>query len=865
MVSLLKGAIDLIEGRIPTDKLDEREILHLLKRNGFPLLALKHIPSTQLFHQAVEEERKILEIQREEYQRVEERFQKMGIQPVLFKGGGITPSFPYTSGNLDVLVQTEETDEARRILKDLGYVELKNLEEPQKFLFKRFSSGEVRLAFHLHGEIGWGVPFLSNEDVEVIKAPDDPEILLPSPETGCLVIFAHSLYENKKIRLLDLLQFHHWAKGGLDWETMREKTRKRGWEDGFDFCHTHFAILEKYLLLENQIPESNIEMPFKFSFLKSKILYYRKIRKDEERGWKTKMRDSLKTLLWGMELKMKIHSQLPRFIAFSGLDGSGKTTHAKILLKAFQDCGIRTQYVWSRLGSSYLSNLLIKIGKFLFKVFHRMNDSSKDKSEMRKIYLQRGWARSLWLIAVFCELTIQYLFKVRLPLLLGKVVICDRYLLDAFAELAELTDISKIDQSPFGDLLQKFNPRPSLGFYLELPERNSLYQKMGRRLGYLRVNRNKSFLQTSDGILQKALSTYYENFSTIIKGLLYSNPSPLNPKKGKKDELKILVMTNMYPHEEDPTCGIFIQEQVEALRRNGVNLDVLFIKGLKRRSNYLLGIFEFLKRIHQHEYSLIHAHHTYCALIARIQRRLPILLTFHEGEIAEEIGILERIRNYGIWKIPIFSKGLKRWICRRVDGLISVFPDGRTLLGREDALVIPCGIDLHLFKPLKKEEARKMLNLPQDEKILLFPANPRRPEKRYDIAEQAYEIVKREFQNIRMIALRNIPRKKLPLYLNSADLMILTSDYEASPMVIKEAMAVNLPIVSLDVGDVAEMIQETKGCFISKQNPEDFASLVKEVLKNGNSRTKGRERILELDNEKIAKRILEVYQRVAVS
>lgn len=883
--AILKGAISLIQGKSFDKNLDESELLLLLKKNGYPLLALKHFPSSRIFFQAMEEELRILEIQREEYQGVQERFWKEEIHAILFKAGGIIPSFPYTSGNLDVLVQDGKLDEARYILKVLGFIELKNIEEPKKYLYKRFSSGEQRLALHLHGQIGWGVPFITMEGDEGRKAPDDLDILIPSPETGCLVTFAHSLYENKAVRLLDLMQVHNFAKEGLDWDRMRERASRKGWRDGFDFCLTLYRSLEESLLGEGMIPiinvvntigKNEISMPFPLSFLKSKRFYYQKIWKDEEREWKTKIKDTLKTLLWGVEWKMKIRSQPPMLIAFSGVDGSGKTTHSNRLLMAFDACGIRTKYVWSRYGSSFIASLLIKIGKIIFKMIHNGGGTSREQSEMQRIYLRKGWTKSLWFFTVFFELTIQYLFKVRLPLLFGRVVICDRYLLDALVELGVSMNLPNLEKSFLGKLLLRFNPKPSMGILMDLSpeaakerggtlelEQLSLYRRMAGHLCYTRKDAEKPLNDQSDEILYKTLSFYYKEFWTIQRGLFFTNPNQLNPKKEKKGKPRILVFTNMYPYDRDSTYGIFIKEQVDALRRIGVPLDLLFLNGRRSRWNYLLGILDFFAKIHRGSYTLIHAHHTYCAFIAKFQRKIPVVFTLHEGEIGKKIGFSERIIRYGFWKIPVFSLTLKRWIAHRVEKVITVFPQGGEYLCREDILVIPCGIDLELFKPIPQIEARKKLGFPLDEKILLFPAHPQKPEKRYDLAVRAFEIARREIPNLRLVHLGMTPHPLLPLYMNSADLMILTSDYEASPMVVKEAMAVNLPILSLDVGDVAEILQDTKGCFISPPNPIDLASKIGEVLNNGIHRTEGRRRVLDLDNEKIAEKIQGVYEELA--
>jgi glycosyltransferase involved in cell wall biosynthesis len=891
---LLKGTSALIQGRSLKEKVDERKVIHLLKSNSFPLLALKHIPSTELFSRAFEVEKRRYEIQRGEFLEVQGKFKEAGILPVLFKGGGIKPSFPYTSGNLDVLIGEDEVVTGRRILKDLGYIELKNIEEPDKYLFKRFVNGEVRMALHLHSQIGWGVPFLSLEE-EGRRASDDSQILIPSPESGCLITFAHSLYENKGIRFLDLFQVHNWARDGLDWKSMLHRAYRRGWGDGFTLSLSLYGYLEKTLLRESRIPEPDsldskgsptqhlperIVMPLPIPFYHSKILYYKKVWRDKERDSRLKIRDTLSTFLWGLELKLNIRSQPPMLIALSGIDGSGKTRHSKNLENAFKNCGLRTRYVWNRYASSSFVGCLIKMGKILFKLSRSDNDSERVKWEKRIFYLKRSWIRTLWQFTVFLELSLKYLFQVKFPLFLGWIVICDRYLLDAISEMAENLNHPDFERSLFGLLLKKLNPKPSQEFLLDITPKTAVkrtkmpdeyenieslithYRDIGSRYNSKLINAEAPFETVNNEIILKTLSIYYKNFGTFIRRLLFANPSQLNPKKLSQNKLKVLVLTNMYPHREDPASGIFVKEQVESLRMLGLEIDVIFINGIKNRFNYLRGIFEFLRKVHQNQYSLIHAHHTYCALIGKLYNRVPLLLTFHEGEINTEIGILERIRKYGVWKIPIFSQRLKRWIGKKAEGIISVFPEGGPLLGREDAFVIPCGIDLHLFKPIPLKRAKRKLNLPLNEKILLFSADPSRREKRYDIARDAYQIVKKKIPNLRLVHLSGIRRSHLPLIMNSAELMILTSDFEASPMVIKEAMAVNLPILSVDAGDVADLIKNTKGCFISPRNPESLALKIEEIVANGFPRTNGRDKILHLDNENISRKILAVYKEM---
>ena len=307
--------------------------------------------------------------------------------------------------------------------------------------------------------------------------------------------------------------------------------------------------------------------------------------------------------------------------------------------------------------------------------------------------------------------------------------------------------------------------------------------------------------------------------------------------------MKVLVVCNMYPSPEKPASGTFIQEQVEALRKEGVDIDVFLVDGSENKLNYLWGIFRLWGWLLTHRYDLIHAHYVFSGIIARMQFLYPIVLTHHGPE-------------FWTWQfLPC------KVITPLVNKVILVSPEMDERLKYKKAQVIPCGINFDLFKPMPRDEAREKVNLPKEKKIILWAGHYHRPEKRFDIVQAAVKIAQKHDPSIEFTLVTNQPHEVVPLYMNACDVLLLVSDAEGSPMVVKEAMACNLPVVSVPVGDVADVIGKTEGCYLCTQDPADVAEKLLLALKQPR-RTNGREDISHMDGGVIAKKIKEIYEEV---
>lgn len=330
--------------------------------------------------------------------------------------------------------------------------------------------------------------------------------------------------------------------------------------------------------------------------------------------------------------------------------------------------------------------------------------------------------------------------------------------------------------------------------------------------------------------------------------------------------LKILVVTNMYPSSEYPYYGIFVKQQVDSLKKNGILVDVFFINGRENRLQYFSSIISLYRKLRSGRYDIIHAHHTYCVypiLICRIltKTRIASVLTFHEGEVYKTRDTTSK--KVGMIKRCVYLKSIKKIAANNVDLVIPVeerLMDKINFKGR--TVVLPCGVDMDIFQPRNKTMCRKRLKLPLDKKILFFPAAPEpKGQKGYDIVREALRLTFRN--DVVLVASRNIPHEDMPYYMCAADVIVQASQFEASPMVIKEAMACNVPVVSTDVGDVRKIIGDTEGCYVCRRDARDIADKIEKALVF-NAATKGRERILSLGLglEQVSAKIGKAYEEL---
>jgi glycosyltransferase involved in cell wall biosynthesis len=313
----------------------------------------------------------------------------------------------------------------------------------------------------------------------------------------------------------------------------------------------------------------------------------------------------------------------------------------------------------------------------------------------------------------------------------------------------------------------------------------------------------------------------------------------------------------MYPTPEDPALGSFVRAQVEALQQAGIDIELLLLDGRFRKLNYPMAVFRLRRRLAKGSIDLVHAHYGFVGMVARTQWKVPVVVTYHGGDL---MGLIVNDRGKKAVSGPLIAVA-GQILARHVDAAIVQSAEMASLVDSSNVFIIPHEIDFEVFRLTDREQARAALGLRADKKYLLFAAHPQNGVKRFPLAKAAAEELNRRDPSIELVVVYKEPQDRLALFMNACDALVFTSYMEGSPNIVKQAMACNLPIVSTDVGDVREIIGATKGCYVCKPDVHEFVERLADIL-GRRERTRGREQVQHLSGPAVSKRIIGVYKQV---
>ena len=286
----------------------------------------------------------------------------------------------------------------------------------------------------------------------------------------------------------------------------------------------------------------------------------------------------------------------------------------------------------------------------------------------------------------------------------------------------------------------------------------------------------------------------------------------------------------------------FVKEQADSLKDIGLDIDYFLIKG-KGITGYIKNYFTLIKFLKKNTYDIIHAHYGLSGLLATFQSYAPVVITFHGSDVN-----LNRTNFYLSFLASRLSDE-NIFVHESLSKKINLFSN--------QTEIIPCGVDLNLFKPFDKLASRDKLGLNHNGYYILFSSSFNNKIKNAALAKLALDNIK----NATLIEMKGYSREEVHLLMNAVDILIVTSYSETGPLVVKEALACNCPIISTDVGDVKKLVKGIKNCKIVEYDAKQIEQSIRDIL-SSNQKSDGRTAVKHLGLEKVAAEVYEVYKKV---
>jgi teichuronic acid biosynthesis glycosyltransferase TuaC len=304
--------------------------------------------------------------------------------------------------------------------------------------------------------------------------------------------------------------------------------------------------------------------------------------------------------------------------------------------------------------------------------------------------------------------------------------------------------------------------------------------------------------------------------------------------------VRALIVTSMYPSPQTPARGSFVRDQVEALRRLSSAEIELFAFAPGHASNYLRAAAELRHRHRRDRFDIVHSHFGLTAWPAFAARGEARVVTLHGTD-------LEHPRSRAITLAALPFQDLVATVSGALARRVPVWaPHGMTA-------VLPCGVNVDRFRPIPRDAARARLGLDSDGPYRLFPADPRRAEKRHDRALAVAG-------NVRVLALQDVEPEQVPLWVNAANAVLVPSERESFGLSVLEALACDVPVLATPVGIAPTVLSGVQGALCAPFDADRWRTALEPHLVAEDPRIEGRARAEQFSAERMAARVLAAWQ-----
>ena len=416
------------------------------------------------------------------------------------------------STDIDVIVKREQDGEIKGLLEKLGYF---NTVWGDGRVYACSKNGKT-VQIDINSEEDKYILFDEGKAKILSNKTTINGVYVPSSDDELIMLIVKSILGCRPIRMSDIIHLSNLLKE-CNVDYIRNNIERSLFVPFFHYIYIVNTIYEslynkgidaplvavanelhndsKILKLLCKIETRKLSLPFHSTIFAKSCLIYKLFYNLKHFRFKEVMGD-IPVYFVPIAARIKLlKSALSReriVVCFSGIDGTGKTTHATKLVKRFKDMGVPCQYARCIFEPKVSYPFMALV--YLIKGYRR------------KDYYKSRILRKIWNYIIILDFLYIYFTKVKIPLLIGKSVICDRYVYDWIAALK----YDGLYNERASKILLKIIPKPDLVFILDIPEEVSNVRKDDTKdavnikdsdsaMDYLSVHR-RSFLEIAQSL-----------------------------------------------------------------------------------------------------------------------------------------------------------------------------------------------------------------------------------------------------------------------------------------------------------------------------------------------------------------------------
>jgi teichuronic acid biosynthesis glycosyltransferase TuaC len=308
--------------------------------------------------------------------------------------------------------------------------------------------------------------------------------------------------------------------------------------------------------------------------------------------------------------------------------------------------------------------------------------------------------------------------------------------------------------------------------------------------------------------------------------------------------------------ENDPVSMVFAKRQVNDLSQH-VEAKIYFIKSRLNPFSLIHDYLNLLIMCLKFRPKLIHAQYgTVTSFLGAMIPCVPLVMNLRGSDIDPS----PRGGGYFRKLIAVFLSQISAVIAKKI--ILVSEHQAKKIFQPSKAVVIPSGIDLNMYQKASVDEIREELGWKKNELYIYFNAGKEPLNKRLDLAEFYFSELKKKFHNLNLIVLRGeTPPDLARKMMGASDVVFMTSEREGSPNVVKEALALGVPVVAHEVGDVSQVLKlDNFSTSVALGDEESFLASARRILIE---KPRGQANLISLSSVTATNKILSVYSDVS--